>query len=66
MRRLLLLPFLLLTGCKTTPPPSDPGAVRVDAPGVNVRVQDDGGVKVYDPTGRSGVPTVIVPGTPNR
>ena len=62
MRRLVLVAVICLVGCKS-PPPSDPNAaVRVDAPGVSVRVQDDGGVKVYDPSGRSGVPTVVVPG----
>jgi hypothetical protein len=35
--------------------------VRVDTPWVNVNVQKDAGVKVYDPSGLSGVPTVAVP-----
>jgi hypothetical protein len=53
-----------MAGCKNPPPPApEPKpAVRVDAPGVSVRVQEGGGVKVFDPSGRSGVPTVIVPG----
>jgi hypothetical protein len=53
-----------MAGCKNPPPPApEPkAAVRVDAPGVNIRVQQDGGVKVFDPSGRSGVPTIVVPG----
>ena len=64
MRRLLLAALVGLGGCKSPPPPApEPKpAVRVDAPGVSVRVQEDGGVKVFDPSGRSGVPTVVVPG----
>jgi hypothetical protein len=64
MRRLLLVALVSMAGCKSTPPPApEPkAAVRVDAPGVSVRVQEDGGVKVYDPSGRSGVPTIVVPG----
>jgi hypothetical protein len=64
MRRLFLVVALCLAGCKSAQPaaPEPRAAVRVDVPGVNVRVQEDGGVKVYDPTGRSGVPTVVVPG----
>ncbi len=66
MRRLLILTLLCLASCKSAPPPEPRTAVRVDVPGVNVRVQQDGGVKVYDPTGASGVPTVVVPGVPGR
>ncbi len=65
MRRLLLLTVLCLASCKSTPPPPpEPrSAVRVDVPGVvSVRVPENGGVKVYDPSGTSGVPTVAVPG----
>jgi hypothetical protein len=64
MRRLLILAVLCLASCKSVPPPpSEPrAAVQVDVPGVNIRVQEDGGVKVFDPSGRSGVPTVVVPG----
>lgn len=64
MRRLLLLAVVCLASCKHTPPPPPPGppGVAIDVPGaVNIRVQDNGGVQVYDPTGRSGVPTVVVP-----
>jgi len=64
MRRILLLMVLCVLGCKSAsppPPPPQPG-VRIDVPGVNIRVQDNGGVNVYDPTGRSGVPTIVVPG----
>jgi len=65
MRRLLILTVLCLASCKSTPPPppEPPRAgVRVDTPWVNVNVQKDGGVKVNDPNGLSGVPTVVVPG----
>jgi hypothetical protein len=63
MRRLLMLVVVCLASCKSTRPPPEPkAALNVDVPGVNVRVQKDGGVKVYDPTGRSGVPTILVPG----
>jgi hypothetical protein len=64
MRRFLLVAMVSLAGCKHQPPPApEPkAAVRIDAPGVNVRVHEDGGVKVYDPSGRSGVPTIVVPG----
>lgn len=67
MRRLLILIVLCLASCKSAsppPPPPEPrSAVRVDVPGVvSVRVPENGGVKVYDPSGGSGVPTVVVPG----
>ncbi len=65
MRRLLICALLCLASCKTPPPPPPPepkAAVRVDTPWVNVNVQKDGGVKVYDPSGSSGVPTVVTPG----
>ncbi len=64
MRRLLLAGVVCVASCKApSPPPAEPKtAVRVDAPGVNVRVQEGGGIKVYDETGRSGVPTIVVPG----
>ncbi len=65
MRRLLILTILCLASCKSTPPPPPPEpprtGVRVDTPWVNVNVQKDAGVKVYDPSGLSGVPTVAVP-----
>lgn len=68
MRRLLILTVLCLASCKSTPPPppEPKAAVRVDTPWVNVNVQKDGGVKVYDPSGASGVPTVNVPSSPGR
>jgi hypothetical protein len=64
MRRFLLLALVGLAGCKNPPPPApEPkAAVRIDAPGVNIRVHEDGGVKVFDSSGRSGVPTIVVPG----
>ena len=63
MRRVLLLALVCFASCKHTPPPPPPqNGVAIDVPGVHIRVQDNGGVGVYDPTGRSGVPTVAVPG----
>ena len=62
MRRLLLLGALCLAGCKSSPPPEPNATVNVNAPGVGVRVMDDGGVKVFG----SAVPTIIVPGSPGR
>jgi len=64
MRRLLILTVLCLASCKSTPPPPPElqSAVRVAVPGVmDLNVQKDGGVKLFDPTGRSGVPTIDVP-----
>ena len=65
MRRFLIMAIFCVAGCKSAPPPppEPKSAVRVDVPGVvNIRVREDGGVKVFDQTGRSGVPTVVVPG----
>jgi hypothetical protein len=62
MHRLLLLVVVCLASCRHTPAPEPNAAVRIDVPGVHIRVQEDGGIKVYDPAGRSGVPTVVVPG----
>ncbi len=61
MRRLVILTLIGIASCKTPPPPEPSGGVRINAPGVNVSVQKDAGVKVYDPSGRSGVPTIDVP-----
>lgn len=73
MRRLMMmLTILSIAGCRSAdadPSPSmvpsspePPTAIRVNAPGVNVLVREDGGVSVFDPSGRSRVPTVVVPG----
>lgn len=57
MRRLLLLAVVCLASCKHTPPPPPPqNGVAIDAPGVHIRVQDNFGVSVADPSGRMAVP----------
>jgi hypothetical protein len=49
-RIIILLGLLCLAGCRSNPPPPN-SSVNVTAPGVNVSVQDDGGVTVRQPAG---------------